>query len=409
MTRHQFIPVRKSDIVATLAEDPCGGPDAFADLCRLLGLTLHYEFFDEREQLKEAYFPFDPRIAERRPATDADYAAFLSIFRRVLAAANFTEIDRAEVDHAYRERGLQPVAVEAPLADYRDIRFFRRGRHRERVEKRAWFGLRKEQIEGDVYTDVVLVAASRPVLPEARGRHRRMKRPPPGAVFLKYFHGIASADLNTLLPDVRVMMTMRDRWFIGVPALFAAVPLLLKLGPTLAVLFFIFAGIKLGYTGAVEDDQMKQALAVLSGLVALGSFCFQQWVKYQRTALRAQLAIKDSIYFRNVNNNAGVFDALVGAAEEQEFKEAILAYWFLHREPCDKATLDHRIEAWIRERFGLDVDFEVDDGVAKLERFGLLVRDGDHFSVVEPAEALHRLDLRWDGYFRFAPPLAATG
>ncbi len=410
MTRHQFIPIRKSDIVRALAERPCGGPAAFAELCRLLGLTLHYEFFDELEQLKEAYFPFDPKVAARAPSADTAYGEFLETLRRVLAAANFVEIDRDEIDRAWRERGLLPVEVHAPTSDYRDIRFFRRGQQRESIDVKEWFGLRKRRVEGDVYSDVVLVAASLPVLPPApqgiRRRHHA-PRPPAGAVFLKFFHGIASADLNTLLPDVRVVMNMRDRWILGVPALFGAVPLLLKLGPTLAILFLL-AGIQLGYTGTVEQDQFKQALAVTTGVIALGSFVIQQWVKYQRTALRYQVAIKDSIYFRNVNNNAGVFDALVGAAEDQEFKEAVLAYYFLEAEPCAKPALDQRIEAWLRERFAVDVDFEVDDGLAKLERFGLLVRTGDRLSVVTADEALNRLDKQWDGYFRFAEPNAAA-
>ena len=44
-------------------------------------------------------------------------------------------------------------------------------------------------------------------------------------------------------------------------------------------------------------------------------------------------------------------------------------------------ALDRRIEAWLGQRFCLDVDFEVDDALDKLDRFGLLNRDGDRLSV----------------------------
>ena len=40
-------------------------------------------------------------------------------------------------------------------------------------------------------------------------------------------------------------------------------------------------------------------------------------------------ALADSLYFKNLDNNAGVFHHLVDAAEEEEFKEAVLAYYFL--------------------------------------------------------------------------------
>ena len=400
MTRHHFIPVRKSDITRALvaSTDEALRHD-FREFCRLLGLTLHYEFFDQLEQLKDAYFHFDPKVAGNSEASEQDYAAFVDRLRGVLLSANFREVEQAEIDRAWRERGLMPVDVRAPIDAYRDIRFFRRGQHRETAEVSSFFGLRRRSVDVDVYDDVVLVAASTSNPAANAGKKRRLHRS--GAVFIKYFHGIASADLNTLVPEVRVVMNMRDRWFLGLPALVGAVPLLLKLAPTFAVLFLL-AGIQLGYTGTVEDDQLKQALAVTSGLIALGTFGTQQWVKYQRQALRYQVAIKDNLYFRNVNNNAGVFDALVGAAEEQEFKEAALAYHFLLREPgLDEETLDRRIEAWLKERFGVDVDFEVDDGLAKLERFDLLARAGERLSVSALPDALRRLDRRWDRLFDY--------
>jgi hypothetical protein len=147
--------------------------------------------------------------------------------------------------------------------------------------------------------------------------------------------------------------------------------------------------------------RLKQTLAVMSGIIALGGFAVHQWLKYQSKALRYLIAVKDSIYFRNVNNNGGVFDALVGAAEEQEFKEALLAYRFLLAEPCDEPTLDAKVEAWLKLRFGIDIDFEVVDGVAKLERYGLLIREGARLSVPPLSEALARLDERWDNYFNY--------
>ena len=67
------------------------------------------------------------------------------------------------------------------------------------------------------------------------------------------------------------------------------------------------------------------------------------------------------------------------AAEEQEFKEAFLAYYFLltASDPPDQATLEARIEEWLKKTFGVDINFEVDDALAKLERLGLLKREGE--------------------------------
>ena len=47
----------------------------------------------------------------------------------------------------------------------------------------------------------------------ANGRKKRTRKPKvrPGAVLLKYFRNIASAELNALFPDVRVVMGLRDQ------------------------------------------------------------------------------------------------------------------------------------------------------------------------------------------------------
>lgn len=408
--RHQFIPVRKTDLVDAIAADRslahAPGPDAFRQLCRLLGLIIHYEAFDELETLKDAYFHFNPRFPASPARTEDAYAVLSAALTRVLARANFIEVEKGEIERAKRERGLMPVTVRAPIDGYREVRMFWRGRHRETVETSEWFGLRRRSAELEVYDDVVLFAAARHDQPPRvpRGRSRR-RRPGASEVLIKFFHDIASADLDTLLPDVRVVMNMRDRWVLGLPALFGGIPLLLKLAPTLAVLFLL-AGVQLGYTGAVEQDHLKQALAVMSGFVALGSFGAHQWLKYQRKALRYLVAVKDSIYFRNVNNNGGVFDALIGAAEDQEFKEALLAYRFLLAEPMTKATLDERVESWMSDRFDIALDFEVDDGLAKLDRYGLLRHSGDRLSVPPVEEALAILDRLWDNLFQYDRPQA---
>ena len=126
-------------------------------------------------------------------------------------------------------------------------------------------------------------------------------------------------------------MGFRDRLMLGVPALIGGVPILLKLASTLTVLFLV-AGFYLGLSNAVRDEEMAGALAAVSGLIALGGFMVTQWVRFQRQSLLHQKILSDNVYYRNVNNNAGIFDYIIGEAEEQECKEAFLAYYFLLKE-----------------------------------------------------------------------------
>jgi hypothetical protein len=250
---------------------------------------------------------------------------------------------------------------------------------------------------------VVLFVATKPVALDsgARHRHRSRSRMRPGSVLLKSFRNIASADLNALFPNIRVVMSLRDRLILTIPAIAGAVPIVLNLASTVTVLFLV-AGFYLGVVGVIKDDDMKSALAALSGLVALGGFIVRQWVSYQRRSLMYQKQLSDNIYFRNVNNNAGLFDSLIGAAEEQECKEAFLVCFFLltAQERLTQRMLERRIERWLAERFNDEIDFDIADALAKLDRLDLLRRDGDALLIGPMPEVLQRLESKWMALLR---------
>jgi hypothetical protein len=129
----------------------------------------------------------------------------------------------------------------------------------------------------------------------------------------------------------------------------------------------------------------------------------RQRMKYETQGLRYQKQLADTVYFRNLANNTGVIDLVVGAGEEQDVKEALIAYWALRRAggTLAKDQIDAAAEAFLRERFGIEIDFEVTDALAKLERLELIARDGERISSLAPVEALAKLDARWDGLFKF--------
>src|SRR5436190_979112 len=151
---------------------------------------------------------------------------------------------------------------------------------------------------------------------------------------------------------------------------------------TISVLFLV-AGTYFGGSGSVADADMKTALAALMGIVALGGFAVQQWLKYQHQTLKYHMELAENIYFRNVNNNAGIFDYLIATAEDQETKEAALAYHFIRKaEVATTATeIAGRVETWLAENFAVNVDFKIADALDTLDRFGLVRREGDRLFV----------------------------
>ncbi|MGD0025064.1 MAG: TMEM143 family protein [Xanthobacteraceae bacterium] len=407
----QFIPVRKNDIIDALVKKGAFASDAerekFRQLCQMLASIYHYEYFALLERLRHDYYYFSPEIAPHaamdRELIERSYADLVQSLDKVLKDANFVELPHREIADAHRRRTVLRVEIKAPLDDFREVRFYWRGRHTEQFEVAEWFGLRRRKVEAEVYDDVVLLVAMKSQAEIASRRELRTlerRKIRPGSVLLKYFRNIASSDLNALFPNVRVIMSNLDKLVLGIPAIAGGIPILLNIYASITVLFLVI-GFYLGFSAAVEDKDMKTALAALSGLVALGTFAVRQWVKYQRQSLKYQTELTDNIYYRNINNNAGIFDYVIGAAEEQECKEAFLAYHFLHAasSPPMADELDGRIEAWLRETFGVDLDFKVEDALAKLEGLGLLKREGERLAVPPLDGALAQLRRVWDDFF----------
>jgi hypothetical protein len=412
--RDQFIPVRKSAILNALIEHgliaSAETREQFGQLCKLLGAIFHYEYFEWLEKLRDDYYYFNPDIAADGrldpKSLENARAELLGTLDKVLKGANYKELPLDQIEKAHADRPVLRVKVETTMENYHQVRFFRRGHHKELVDVRKWFGLRKHLIETWVFDNVVLMVTIK--LPSEIKSKRQLKsleasQLRPGSILIKYFRQIATTDLHMLFPKVRVVMNLYDKLTIAVPALAGGIPLLANVLPTLTVLFLV-AGFYLGLTGPVEHEKVVKAFAALSGVAALGALIMRQRLKYERLSLKYQKQISDHCYYRNVSNNAGIFDYIVGAAEEQECKEAFLAYYFLltASDPPDQATLDARIEDWLKKTFGVDIDFEVDDALAKLERLGLLKQDGQNLSVLLLDEALILLDRQWDNFFLFA-------
>jgi hypothetical protein len=99
----------------------------------------------------------------------------------------------------------------------------------------------------------------------------------------------------------------------------------------------------------------------------------------------------------------GVMNYLIDMAEEEEGKEFVLAYYFLHTQPEKNYTqesLDHEIEVYIKDKYGCNIDFEVEDGLRKLRKEGILIeQDNGILKVLNIHDANVCLDKQWDNFF----------
>jgi Protein of unknown function (DUF3754) len=413
--RDRVIPLRKSDIIDGLVAEgrlDGEGQAKFRQLGRMLGAILHYQYLEELDRLRETYFYFDPEIDPHEFGSAKDlseaYRQLSDEFVRVLTDANFIEVSHEEITKAFAERARVRVKIKAPVEDYRDVRMFRRGSHTETIEIPIWFGLRRRPLQVMVYDDVVLMVATKPdemnsdetrrALSSARRGGQKVRS---GAVLFKYFRHIARADLKALFPNVRVVRSLFDHLMLGVPAILGGVPILIKLASTLTVLFLV-AGFYLGLSGTLQDNDMEQALAALIGLFALGAFLLRQWGNFHRQSLIHQKLLTDNIYYRNINNNSGILTYLIGEAEDQDWKEVLLAYYglLIESEPMTREVLDARIEELLVRMIGISADFNVDRALWRLKEYDLVAESVGSLSAVPLSDALERLEREWQGLLR---------
>jgi len=410
--RHdQFIPVRKEDLFSALIKQgDLAGPaerELLWRFARTLRTICHYEYSETLDRLRDDYYYFSPDVAGHAAVdlakSDRAYDDLIRSLDKVLKDANFEGLPHENVADAHRKRTV-PVAVKAEHDDFREVRFYKRGRHVEQFEVTEWLGLRRRQVEIEVFNDIVLVVAMKSQAEIGSRRELRIlkrRKIIPGSVLLKYFRNIACGDLYALFPNARVVMSNFDKAFLGVPAIAGGIPILLKLYATISVLFVV-AGIYFGGSGSVADADMRTALAALMGIVALGAFAVRQWLKYQHQSLKYHMELTENIYFRNVNNNAGIFDYLIATAEDQETKEAALAYHFIRKANAAPTAIEvaGRVETWLANNFAVDVDFKIANALETLNRFGLMRREGERLFVTALEPAIAQLHQVWNNFFK---------
>ncbi len=213
----------------------------------------------------------------------------------------------------------------------------------------------------------------------------------PIQVYLKLFKNIPKMDLDMLLPGTRVRMTPLDKGKIILPTLS---------GVTLA-LVKIIKGVALLATATASG--LLSFLGILGGTMGYG---VKSFLGYLRTKDKYQLNLTRSLYFQNLDNNAGVLFRLLDEAEEQEVREALLAWFLLWQqapsEGWTEAELDRVAEDFLQEQFAIQVDFEIDDAMAKLLRLGLSRCDRHgRLTAIDLDAALERLDRAWDDLFQY--------
>lgn len=374
--------------------------DDFRQLSHMLDQIFHFEFHRVIESLKAAYADLDPdrdtRNLQLHQTSQPNY--FVDLLDGLLEKANYERVTEADLNQALTESSLFKIRLHVEFDDFSEVSLFARGESKKTETVTSWFGLHKQEIEFTNYERVVVYIQIRDDYVQSKTDFASCRA---GATLLKLFRNVPKADLEMLFPNTRVRMRLMDKLLIGVPALVSGgVVLTTKLGASLVLLGSLL-GYWLGMSAQPAELNQAGVMALLAGGAALGGYFWKQFNSFKNRKLRFMQALTQNLYFKNLDNNAGVFHRIANDAEEEESKEALLAYYFLlvADAPMHKSELDRSIEAWFESRWDCRIDFEIDDALNKLLMLGLVVDIDDRLSVVPTEQGIRILDHRWDNYF----------
>ncbi|WJG11256.1 TMEM143 family protein [Aliiglaciecola sp. LCG003] len=409
MSKERFIPLRKADLIKACVEHGElneGDKTAFLDLCKILVSTIHFEYHQTLEVLKDNYAPFAPNsdtLSVYRSNTqdlNNQQQVFAQTFAQVLNAANFEKVTEQDLLEALNEESLFKVRLEVEFEDFAEVVFYRRGEYQKTETLSKFWGLRKQIVSFTNYDKVAVYIKFKSAEYFTAKKHKNLNFEPDSTI-IKLFQNVPKADLEMLFPNSEIRMRTLDKAIIGGSALVGGtVVLVTKLGASMLLL----AGI-ISYWIGLSDKAVtigtQELIALCAGAGVLGGFIFKEWSKFKNRKLKFMKALADNLYFKNLDNNAGVFHHLIDAAEEEECKEAILAYYFLltSHQPISREQLDQHIEQWIATKFNFEMDFEIEDALEKLLRFGMVIKENSLYKAVSLAAAHIQLDKQWDAIF----------
>jgi hypothetical protein len=387
--RERALPVRQGDLTRLLLSEPDLSDDDRAKLARfgrMLGANFHNEFYAKLRELKELYAPLDP---------DSDYVTlpgcspklngrsdddFLIPFESALARANYRALPLHVIKQAITAPNEMGLTYVPDFTLFEHLRVYVRGytqitRDCRTVQTR----FRKRTVTLEAYQRLIVALKFKDGLnlgPLVRS----------DVLYLRMFKDVPHVDMEMHLPEqgTRVRMRWIDKVQIGSP-LFVGIP-------TLVAKFLMAVSFSPLFVGGL-------VLAPISAGV-------NSFFGFQRAKQRHLYSMIYRLYYLSLANNASVLTRLIDSAEDEEYKEAMLAYFFLwrggsHPSPWNVRRLDDQIERFLRARTGVVLNFEVADALGKLLRLGLARRDRDGSLHPTPIDkALQAFERRWSESFR---------
>jgi hypothetical protein len=398
-----FIPLARGELTDLLCTDktvPQEERHQFRRLAEMVAAVFHLEYNRRLSELKTAYAPFDPDTdnvsllplsAEQRQARLNDlYCDFAWLLER----ANFQHLSRDEIEPAVAHASAWGIRMDVDFSAFEHIAIFARGDTFQKRTRRPWYRpFQTQEAEVPIYRRLVIILKLR--------QHPRLgPNVDTQNVYLKVFKDIPKLDVMMMLPGARVQLNVVDRGKIGMPLL---------------------GGLALAAWNVLQDlawtiERFLSSPNAMWALAAGGvGYGYRSYYGYRQTKQRYHLTLTQSLYFQNLDSNAGVLTRLLDEAEEQECRAAVLAYFCLWRYAGEQGwtagDLDNSMELYLDRYAELPYTCQNGQALAQLQKLRLAEPAAEgRYRVVPLERAVAALQETWNSYFATdTVPLASGG
>ena len=401
-TSDYFIPFTRNQITKMLLDEGKLNNDEvskFEQFCLLLKSIYHFEFHTELENLKSSYRIFNPDVnlapnELENSNTLKIEADFTNLLRQTLTDGNFEKVSQEDLYAAMEDEGIFPISCQIDFDCFDHYEIYYQGTRTSKEEIKTWNPFKKKEVEFKLYDRIVFFFKVKNE--EFFHSNKKNAKPGiPGKIYIKFFRNIPESDLEMIFPNPKPEMKFIHKMQIFLPLLAGFGVLIQK------------TIIEPNFNSGSNPLQEGLSIGLVVFLIVLGGYVLRTFLGYKNVIQSFLGEIAKSLYFKDKGNNQGVFTMLIDSAEEQECKEAMMAYYFLlnSNKKMSEETLDNVIEEWMEIKHKTKIDFEVDDAIKKLEKMDLVSCDANGIlTVLNLDEALSHMDNIWDNYFEYNKP-----
>jgi hypothetical protein len=421
--REKFLPVTRHALLDRLTAPglwPRGDQAQARRFLRYLDYWRRHGYTAKLLDLEQLYEPFSPDtdlLQTRKFSADERLSMQKRLTARMaelLEQGNFTRVDPADFHIILTKDSHYGLDLQVDTDAFEELLIFFRGAttvtERHRDIRKAYIGWR--QVKVPVFQRLFILFKLKPFdmrvqeLVEAQGLDRRkaegivrrQRKMLPDTVtsdcvYIKLFKNMPRSDVEMAFPNTKVRFRLFDKLKFGVTA---------------------SSGFGVGVVSTVGKlALLSNPYTLMMTLGGLGGIAVRQASAFIAQRNRYMVVLARNLYFHSMADNRGVMTLLADRAADEDIKEEMLLYTALANERFnarDLKAIDEGIEGYLQQTFGIDVDFDVSDALARLKAEGVVTElpDGT-LETLPPAEAALHIDKLWDACLDQLPDITTAG